>query len=451
MDDGTRPATFDARNSQGLVYQPSGPVSQFYGATPDQILEALEKAGTLALIRTRVPEEQFRALLEIVGRVTLADLGAQVHRACSASLLPTAHLVNADIPTLLLADMCQQPIINDWPPIIECVERLALVDGVEAVLAGELQGWTDANFDQLTPPTTTEHVQELRLKLRAEAAKATTEAALSWLQVQLASDPMNRTEGRKQPLFRVEVVLSSPLTDGPLVLTPESDRTLDDLPALLDEVFAQPENVALIPALERLVIEIVAPTDVLLYGFERWKRGDSTFTYGIEYPLVVRMRDRLAIPNPANQKRADEYWHGKWNAFRNKVCLLGNDGLVWREARDLDVITLQDEAGLACLGLRSPIVPGTRDVFDTLRDAGIPVALLVRGSDLGPSAPSDLPGQFSPLIEGRRLWDLHEAIRLGRRSPQARADPTHVYNATTLLWDDPERAPLKYAAEGAFA
>jgi hypothetical protein len=464
---GTGKDIVNAQRSQGFINRPTGPVTQHFGdnvtinegASVDEIVEALRTAGILSRLTTRLPEEQFRQLLTIVARVTIPDAGKRLYRVCRATLSSTAHLVNADIPSLLLADMCEQPWSKAWPPLFECIERFVLVEGIDAALVSELQLWVNGNASLATPPTSSKEIERLRREIRAEATKLDANA-LSWLQVYLEPDWLNRTQERKQPLFRVELVLWSPQTNGPLVLQSEPVKekareakvlwTLDELPPLLDQVFLHGETVALIPDMTRLVIEIVAPSDILLYGFERWKRNNTVNTYGAYHPLVVRLRDRLAIPNPADQKLADNFWHRKWNAFRNSVSHNGCEGLEWRPQEALDAFELQDDPDLVCLGLSSPLLPGKREVFDTLRDAGIPIAIWMRGSDLGPAAPADWPQRISASIRGKPLSDLHEAIKEVRRSKDVRSDQSHFCNALTLLWDDPDRPPLKYEAQGVF-
>ena len=368
--------------------------------------------------------------------------------------------MNTTLPALLLTDLCEQPLIKAWPPLLEFIERLGLAAGIQAALASQLQSWVDANAGLATPPTPVGEIERLRREVRAETAKAAGADATSWLQVYLEPDWLNRTQERKQPLFRVELVLWSPQTNGALVLqseqvqqeTGEAKRlwTLDELPGLLDQVFANRETVSLIPDMRQLIIEVVAPSDVLQYGFERWKRNNTANTYGAFHPLVVRLRDRLAIPNPADQKLADDFWHLKWNAFRNGVCHEECEKLAWQAPENLDVFELQDDTDLACLGLSSPLVPERREVFDVLRDAGIPIALWLRGRDLVPIEQADLPERIKVLIQGKPLSDLYKKLQEVRRSKAARTDEKHIGNALTLLWDDPNRPPLKYEEQGVF-
>lgn len=454
----------------GAINQPRAPVHvggrQYYGsvtinegASIDEILAALRQAGVLARLTTRVPEQQFLQLLNIIMRLGLKDSGDVLFRVYRATLPPTAHLLNNPIPSLLVADLCEQPPVKIWPPLIEFVERLALAEGIKAPLAGELRSWVDASAPLLMPPIPAGEIKRGRQELQAEKVRLAGLDALSWLQVYLEPDWLNRTQERKTPLFRVELVLWSPLTNGALVLPSEpvlhgTDESglwsLDELPSLLDHAFERVENVALIPDMLRLIIEIVAPSDVLLYGFERWKRNKSMNTYGIYRPLVVRLRDRLAIPNPADQKLADDYWHEKWNIFRNTALCQKCEQLNWRRHADLDVLELQDDSTLACLGLSWPLVPGEREVFDVLRDAGIPIAIWLRGSDVGPGVPADWTQRLSASLEGTPLAELRHAIYELRRSKAVRTDEKHIGNSLTLLWDEPDRPPLKYGQQGVF-
>jgi hypothetical protein len=451
-------------NPHGAVHvggqQYYGSVTINQGATPAEFVEALREAGGLSRVMTRLPEEQFRKLLDIVARVTLADAGDGFFRIYRATLPPTAHLLNNTIPYALLVDLCEQQPIKAWPPLIEFIERLVLVEGIEAPIVGELQRWVDTSAELVTPPTPAREIERLRQELRAETMRSAGSDALSWLLVYLEPDWLNRTQERKQPLFMVELVLWSPRTNGALVLQSEQAQqdtddakrlwTLDELPLLLDQAFARRENVSLIPDIRQLIIEVVAPSDTLLYGFERWKRNNTQNTYGVEHPLVVRLRDRLVIPYPADQKRADDFWRDKWNTFRDSGYRQRCEELKWLAQDDLDVIELQDEPDLACLGVSSPLLPEKRKVFDVLRDAGIPVAIWLRGSDLGPAPLAELPQLVSELIKGKPLSDLRQTIQRVRRSKEVRNDEKHIGNAITLLWDDPDHQPLKYGDQGVF-
>jgi len=89
-------------------------------------------------------------------------------------------------------------------------------------------------------------------------------------------------------------------------------------------------------------------------------------------------------------------------------------------------------------------------VFDILRDAGIPIALWTRGTDPATALPADWPQQLSALIKGKPIANLQEGVQHIRRLKQVRTDATHFGNALTLLWDDPERPPLKYEQQGVF-
>lgn len=91
-----------------------------------------------------------------------------------------------------------------------------------------------------------------------------------------------------------------------------------------------------------------------------------------------------------------------------------------------------------------------REVLDVLRDAGIPIAIWLRGSDLGQAAPVDWPQRVLALMKGEPLSELRHAIQVVRRSKEAREDEKHIGNALTLLWDEPDRPPLKYAEQGVF-
>ena len=124
-------------------------------------------------------------------------------------------MTNSNSPAALFADLCEQPLSKSWPPLLECVERFSLVRGLEAPLAAELRTWTDLSAPLATPQTPPGEVQRLRQEILVEMAATETEP--SWFQVYLEPDRLNRSEERKQPLFDVELVLTS-RTKGPQVL-----------------------------------------------------------------------------------------------------------------------------------------------------------------------------------------------------------------------------------------
>ena len=342
------------------------------------------------------------------------------------------------------------------------MERLALADAAKAV-APLLHVWVDANATQVMPPVPVVEIERLRKELGNEGQRAATDD-FSYLQVYLEPDLFNRTQQRKQPLFKVELVLWSARTHTPLVLQVDEVSgkgdghsglwRLDELPLLLDSAFANREYVALIPNINRLLIEVVAPAELLCYSFERWQRNQNArITYGIQHPLVVRLQERLTIPNPADQASATAFWEEKWRAFCRKLSNNGCDTLPWlsKDALEnclLTMLDLQNQDEMACVGLAVALVGDKRDVFDMLRDAGIPIALWLRGELSDHTSLSDLRGKIVPLLTGKRLADLRKTIHEVRRSKDALLDAAFIGNALTLLWDDPTRPPYKYAEQG---
>lgn len=454
----------NAPHSQGFINNPRGPVTQHFGnvtiqqgATVDQIVDAVRKAGLLQSLTTLLPESSYRELLDVFAGTSLRDVGPRLYKACSAALPVTARLVNSDTPARLIGDMYGQPQTKPWPPLFECVERFAGENGVPARLASSLRSWVDSYAALASLPVSPQEIERMRAELRAEAQRH-KQNQCSWLQVCLEPDTMNRTQERKQPLFRVELVLWTARTDGGLVLSTVPDAagsadaprlwTLDELPALLDQAYNRRETLALIPDATRLIIEIIAPSDALLYAFEHWKRNKAE-TYGTTYALVVRLQDRFTIPDYQDQKLAHDRWDRKWSAFRSCAGQNKCDSIQWQAANQLDLYALQDDDDLTCLGLSSPLMHGCREVFETLRDAGIPIALFVRGGDLASASLQNWSEQIAPFINDKPLSDLQRAVMQVRRKAVGK-NTAHFGNALALLWDDPERAPLKYEAKGAF-
>jgi hypothetical protein len=265
---------------------------------------------------------------------------------------------------------------------------------------------------------------------------------------------VSRTQRLKQRFFRVELTLCTPRTNGTMRIESghgvESEGqlwTLEELPELLNRTFARDEYVELIPDLDRFVLEIVASADVLSYGFERWQKKKS-MTYGAFCPVVVRLRDRLAIPDAADQKLADQCWKRRWSLFRNQAAAEYCSKLTWRARDDLRVGDLLNAKELACLGLTSPLPSDERDTFEVLRDTGIPIAIWLREKDADSPCPANWHKSMLKLIKKRRLAELRQAVQEVRRSRDTEADETHFGNSLTLMWDDPDRPALKYSEEG---
>lgn len=432
------------------------------GARADEIIDALRQGGLLPRLTTLLPEAAFAQLLALIETITLTDGDGwfRLYRAC----LPVgANLVNSTIPALLVTDLCLHPLTKRWPPLLEFVERLTLVEESNP-LVPILRGWVDANAALVIPPVPPTETDRLRKELQAERTQQTTTDDTAYLQIYLEPDLLNRTQQRKQPLFKAELVLWSAKTDGPFVLQvdevvgPGAEQgrlwRLDELPLLLDQAFANRDYVALIPNLNHLLIEIVAPSDLLCYGFERWKRNKhAMLTYGIQHPIVVRLQDRLTIPNPADQEIANTFWKEKWAVFGQKLSNNGCDTLPWLQKDALEnclltMIDLQDQTEVACVGLAVALSDDKREVFAMLRDAGIPIALWLRGERPEQTGLTDLQDKIAPLLNGKKLADLRKAVHAARRSKDALQDAAFIGNSLTLLWDDPTRLPPKYAEQG---
>ena len=428
------------------------------GTPISELVEALRKGGLWPHLTTRLSEAAFKQLLGLLSTIKLSDAEHwfRLYRTC----LPVgANLVNSTIPALLVTDLCLHPITESWPPLFEFVERLAL-QAKAAPFVPALRAWIDTNSDHVMPPVPIADIMRLRKQVRTAHAETVAAKDVSYLQIYLEPDRLNRTQQRKQLLFNVELVLWSATTNEPFVLQSDplssqqlgNSWTLDELPDLLDSVFANPEYVALIPDITRLVIEIVAPSTVFSYGFERWKhKRDAIETYGIHYPLVVRLQDRHTIPNPADQARADTYWRQKWKFFREEMAARTADHLFWLAKKELEnskitKIQLQKKDDVPCLGISLPILPEKSEVFELIGYAGIPVALWMRGGVAEINVIASVYDIITPLVKGKTLDQLRSLLQEIRVN--ALADEKNFANFLTLLWDDPTRLPYKYAEQG---
>jgi hypothetical protein len=430
---------YDLKNSQGANIKPEL-VVQIWGVDgrPDLPL--------------RLTRAQFEGLHDLLGGLS-SPLRELLFNAAVASLPPASTMSMASRePHDLIKALSVLPTSATGWPLFAAVERFALSPKLEVSLVRQLRMWVDKTASELRPPVSAASIAQMRRMLDDEAGVA-AQAAVSWLQVFLEPDPANRTLERKQPHFRVELVLWSAKTGGGLVLaTPTIDTgrlwLLDELPDLLDAVLADGETMRQIPNARRLVIEIVAPSETLLYGFERWKYLKKAATYGETFPVIVRLSDRHTIPIAIERRRANDLWRDKWQTFRTDLREQGVESLPWFDQEALDFADVDDDAQPVCLGIKGPLASEkAREALDALRDAGIPVALWVRGGDVPPEAPADWHQGLVAKMKDERLCDLHNAVLALRKSKK---DPAPLVRALTLLWDDPERPPLKYDDEGVF-
>lgn len=441
-----------------VIFAKDGDTAEVLAAQLTQAVQKLQITPSLSTIGGEQQADLFLILRQI--KLPKADL-LSLYQAC----LPRSAFVGSpqtlwEILTILCSFGMQAP--KNRLPIFEFAERLALHEAAKE-FAMPLRAWVEANAPPVKPVVPISEINRPYNALIAEQKQAATDD-FSYLQIYLEPDLFNRTQQRKQPLFKVELVLWRAGSDDPFVLHVAEAAgkgnehsglwRLDDLPLLLDQVFANHDYVARIPDITRLVIEIVVPSDWVCYGFEHWPHNDE-FTLGMLYPLVVRLQDRFTIPNPADQARANASWKKKWTFFAQKLSNNGCDGFHWLskgalEDRRLTLLNLWRQNEVACISIAMALAGDKRDVFEILRDAGIPIALWLRGEHPDHATLSDLKEKILPLLHDKKLNELRDAVHDLRSSEDALQNSAFIGNFLSLLWDDPNRPPYKYAEQGVF-
>ena len=156
---------------------------------------------------------------------------------------------------------------------------------------------------------------------------------------------------------------------------------------------------------------------------------------GQEYPIVLRLLDRR------NYKQVDvKKWHRRWELLHAQPLQLCDESLLWlEEGQKFTAQTLyhdlENNEPLTCIGtLFAPAtVDDLLDILEALLWSGTPVALIPRVH------PGHNPLDFRKRFEPKQLCNLPQVIKKLRM--QAIADPAHVGNHVTLLWDDPSHIP----------
>ncbi|MCX6028221.1 MAG: caspase family protein [Chloroflexi bacterium] len=412
-----------AANFQGPIYN-YGTMQLFFGNA------GAYRTGPLL---PTIPDRRREVLIETAGKIKLdyASWRALYHncRPGDPNLLTELTL------SKIIHDLCSLPFCRSIPPIFEFAERLA----VEVKKMGdqatydELRGWVEETAELLELPVT--HLEIANV----------SEVDSACVQIDVTPDTSNHNHPPSQWLYLVEVTEWPGRKNEPKKLHTDEPELregpwrLDQVPALLDHVFDR----SAIPA--SAILEFIVPRELLVADLDRWKyQGKNQITYGIQYPVVVRLRDRLAMPDNADRQMVFSWWRKKWDEFHDHIRHCDCNALHWltpKEADELDDVWIdwQDAEELTCLGVAA--LPADKDaLFTAVCDAGIPIAVLSR-------RPSE-PLLITALMGGSSLAELYEVVHQARRAN--RKDESHISNHLTLLWDDPKRIPLKYRREGVF-
>jgi hypothetical protein len=243
-------------------------------------------------------------------------------------------------------------------------------------------------------------------------------------------------------------------TGAPACLRPGEERVArEDLPSCLDAILEElPRFDA---ATDRTWVELLLPRELLCADVDQWRVGldfIDGIPIGVEHRLIVRSLER------SSRSRAAQALQDRWRAVRRRVearCRLadavhhceGDGGIaLWIERDDCGgaplYASLKDARGMVAAVLGCPPRPDpgdpSRDVLNTLFQAGVPIVLWARRPPEGGAAV--VREALDALLDVEpfrrlpdRVWDL--------RKQAARTDPNdpHLGRHLSLLWDDPSR------------
>jgi hypothetical protein len=243
-------------------------------------------------------------------------------------------------------------------------------------------------------------------------------------------------------------------TAGPACLRSGEEKVARaNLPVCLADLFGDlPRFDA---AADRTWVELLLPRELLCDEVDQWRVGLDflgDISIGVEYRVVVRSLERTS------RSRAVQVLKERWRAARSRIeancqfseTILGEGepgGLaLWIERDDCGgeamYAALKDArtlvaAVLGCPPSPEPIDP-SRDVLNTLLQAGVPVVVWVRRTPTG--GETDIRTRLAELLHDRPFPQLPDRVwELRKRAACTRAEDEPIGRHLTLLWDDPSR------------
>jgi hypothetical protein len=231
-----------------------------------------------------------------------------------------------------------------------------------------------------------------------------------------------------------------------LLSVPDASCSVDDFPKLLEELIFESKQRLVAefkkPAseIEKLIIEVFLPIDLLSSNLDEWKLKVGKFTsrpIGHFSPLVIRSFERVYDEDLRVQSWGR--WRQKWES-RSKTLTSTDIYSACAESdycdRFFDKLT---ESSLIFLGLT--LIP-PRDsnlqaieILGPMLDAGIPIALWLRSID--DNNVNVIRAEIEELIFNNNLDQIPDLVR----SKRHRTTNQSFWKSITLLWDDPDRLP----------
>jgi hypothetical protein len=243
-------------------------------------------------------------------------------------------------------------------------------------------------------------------------------------------------------------------SEGPACLRPGEEKIArEELPSCLDAILAElPRFDA---ATDRTWVELLLPRELLCDDVDQWRVGldfIDGIPIGVEHRLSVRSLERTS------RARAVRALQDRWRGVRRRVearCRLadavheceGEGGIaLWIERDDCGgaplYASLKDARWMVAAVLGCPPRPDprdpSRDVLNTLFQAGVPIVLWARKPPEGGAAV--VREALDALLDVEpfrrlpdRVWDLR------KQAARTKADDPHLGRHLSLLWDDPSR------------
>ena len=247
--------------------------------------------------------------------------------------------------------------------------------------------------------------------------------------------------------FRVEISLWNSPDDNEYIFMDDTSRSFESIPSLIVQVLSS--IASKIPhKLPELMIEFFLPRELLSHDIDQWNMEDEfidELTLGSEHRVIVRSQERVSNP------RLQGHWRKKWKEFQGRIqsdCFHGSIEIICQEkhyAKGELYKQLVNCACTSCLGFLFMLKDTSSDerpLTEMLR-AGIPVALWPRPCDGSSEYLSDIREKIKRLLLDSNPSELPERVK-SERLDAIDCDEPHIGHYLTLLWDDPDRLPMKY-------
>jgi hypothetical protein len=184
-----------------------------------------------------------------------------------------------------------------------------------------------------------------------------------------------------------------------------------------------------------LTIEFVLPYEMLSEPVDEWTIGMPPYRLGHTYPVVVRTPDRHA------DTKSRAAWMRKWRWVSTYGRDVDPDAVYWCPTMDAEQLP-SDAASERRVCHILPAPPGpvrdSRSRLHAALAAGVPAILWSREV----RDPANIEHQLVHRSRECPVQQLaHLVLDLRIESDQRDADPEHIGNGLTLLWDDYVRSP----------